>query len=145
MIEETINSSGNHLHLLRADARGFSFVEMLIAMAILSLGLMAAASMQYGSVRNNTTGNVYTQARMLAKAQLEELKGQPLDNLVVGGPYSDGGPVDAEGLPGGIYNRTWAISDWGSGARYITVTVSWDRRGRSDSIVISSKTGGGGV
>lgn len=31
---------------------------MLIAMAILSLGLLAAASMQYGSMRNNSKGGV---------------------------------------------------------------------------------------
>jgi prepilin-type N-terminal cleavage/methylation domain-containing protein len=53
---------------------GFSFIELLIAMAILSMGMLAAVSMHFGSARNNTKGNIYTQANMLAKTQLETLK-----------------------------------------------------------------------
>ena len=43
-------------------------------MAILAMGMMAAVSMHFGSTRNNTKGNIYTQANMLAKAQLENLE-----------------------------------------------------------------------
>ena len=142
MSEKTIHSNTGTFS--RRGASGFSLVEMLIAMAILSLGLLAAASMQYGSMRNNTKGDVYTQARMLAKAQLETLKNQPLTSLIAG-DYSDGGLIDAEGQPGGIYNREWRIADWGTQARYITVTVSWERLGKTGSVALSSKTGGGGV
>jgi Tfp pilus assembly protein PilV len=116
---------------------------MLIAMAILSLGLLAAASMQYGSMRNNTKGDVYTQARMLAKAQLETLKNQSIAGLPAG--TTTEWAIDAEGQPGGIYTRQSDISNWGDQARYITVTVSWTRLGKSDSLSITSKTGGGGV
>ena len=37
---------------------GFSLIEVLIAMAILAISLLAAATMQLGSIRNNATGNM---------------------------------------------------------------------------------------
>ena len=41
---------------------------------ILALAMLAAASMQFSSIRNNASGNMATQASMLAKAQMEVLK-----------------------------------------------------------------------
>jgi len=128
------------------NAKGFSFIELLIAMAILAMGMMAAVSMHFGSTRNNTKGNIYTQANMLAKAQLENLKNQDVDLLMAGGPYQDpNNPVNASGQAGGIYTRSWTIDTLGTGARRITVTVQWNRRGAPGSVVISSDTKGSGV
>jgi len=128
------------------NAKGFSFIELLIAMGILAMGMMAAVSMHFGSTRNNTKGNIYTQANMLAKAQLENLKNQDVDLLMAGGPYQDpNNPVNASGQAGGIYTRSWTIDTLGTGARRITVTVQWNRRGAPGSVVISSNTKGSGV
>jgi type IV pilus assembly protein PilV len=128
------------------NARGFSFIELLIAMAILSMGMLAAVSMHFGSTRNNTKGNIYTQANMLAKAQLENLKNQDISALVEGPTVQDpNNPINADGLPGGIYNRSWTIANLGAGARRLTVTVQWNRKGAPGSVVISSNTKGGGV
>lgn len=128
------------------DTRGFSFIELLIAMGILSLGMLAAVSMHFGSARNNTKGNLFTQANMLAKAQLEDLKNREVVALATGGPYADpNNPVDAEGRPGGIFTRTWTIETLGESARRITVRVEWTRLGRQASVVVSSNTQGNGV
>jgi type IV pilus assembly protein PilV len=130
----------------KQGAAGFSFIELMIAMAILAMGMLAAVSMHVGSSRNNTKGNIYTQANMLAKAQLETLKSQDVLSLAVGGPYTDpNNPVDAEGQPGGIYNRSWTIETLGTDARRLTVTVQWNRLGRTSSVVVASNTKGGGV
>jgi prepilin-type N-terminal cleavage/methylation domain-containing protein len=135
----------NHF-LPRQGAAGFSFIELMIAMAILAMGMLAAVSMHVGSTRNNTKGNIYTQANMLAKAQLETLKSRDVLNLAAGGPYSDpNNPIDAEGQPGGIYTRSWTIDTLGTDARRITVTVQWNRLGKPGSVVVSSNTKGGGV
>jgi prepilin-type N-terminal cleavage/methylation domain-containing protein len=125
---------------------GFSFIELMIAMAILAMGMLAAVSMHLGSTRNNTKGNIYTQANMLAKSQLETLKNQDVLALAAGGPYQDpNNPVDAEGRAGGIYTRSWTIDPLGTDARRITVIVQWDRLGKPGSVVVSSNTKGGGV
>jgi prepilin-type N-terminal cleavage/methylation domain-containing protein len=125
---------------------GFSFIELMIAMAILAMGMLAAVSMHFGSTRNNTKGNIYTQANMLAKAQLENLKNQDVLALAAGGPYPDpNNPIDAGGQPGGIYTRSWVIETLGTDARRITVTVQWNRQGLPGSVIVSSNTKGGGV
>ena len=69
---------------------GFSLIELLIAMCVFALGMLAAASMQYSAVRNNTTGNTATQANMLAKATLEMLKSQDIESSALAvGDYVD--------------------------------------------------------
>lgn len=126
--------------------KGFSLIELLIAMSIMALAMLAAASMQYSAVRNNTTGNVSTQATMLAKAQLERLKNQDIDSAaLVPGDYSDPTPVDENGNPGGIYSRSWSIGPLGASARRIRVTVQWTKFGGPRSVVMSSNTKGSGL
>jgi hypothetical protein len=112
--------------------------------------MLAAVSMQLGSARNNAKGNTYTQANMLAKTQLENLKSREVDELMVVDEqlttYQDpNNPIDADGQPGGIYVRSWTIDTLGDGARRITVSVQWNRWGKPCSVVLSSNTRGGGV
>ena len=123
---------------------GFTMVELLIAMAILSIGMLAAVSMQFSTARNNTSGNVYSQANMLAMSQLEILKNFDVSQLIPGA-YNDPSPIDEHGLPGGIYSRSWTITDIGTGARALTVIVQWNRKGRTDRVEVSSNTRGNGV
>ena len=125
---------------------GFSLLEMLIAMSVLALGMLAAASLQYSTVRNNTTGNTSTQANSLAKAQLEMLKNQDIASTALAvGDYFDASPIDAEGNPGGIYNRSWRIDPLGASARRIRVTVEWNKFGRTRRVIVRSNTKGSGV
>jgi prepilin-type N-terminal cleavage/methylation domain-containing protein len=121
---------------------GFSIIEVLIAMSILALAMLAAGTMQYRSIRNNATGNMVTQANMLAKAKMEELKNTPDVSSLTDGSESG---VDANGQSGGIYNRSWSITALGALSRRITVTVQWTRRGRTRRIELSSNTRGNGV
>jgi type IV pilus assembly protein PilV len=125
---------------------GFSLIEMLIAMSVLAFGMLAAASMQYSTVRNNTTGNTSTQANALAKAQLEMLKNQDIASTALAvGDYVDPTPIDGNGNPGGIYNRSWRIDPLGTSARRIRVTVEWTKFGRSRQVIVRSNTKGSGV
>ena len=130
------------------NSKGFSLIELLIALAVLAFGMLAAASMQYSAIRNNTKGNIYTQANMLAKTKLEYLKNLDIDSaeLVASpDPYSDPTLIDDNEQPGGIYSREWIIEDLGDQARTITVTVQWTRLGETRSVQLVSNTRGGGV
>ncbi len=133
-------------HHVAPKESGFSLIELLIAMCVMALGMLAAASMQYSAVRNNTTGNTATQANMLAKATLEMLKSQDIESTTLAiGNYVDPQPVDANGDPGGIYNRTWQVAALGDSTRRISVTVAWTKFGTTRQITMRSNTMGSGV
>jgi prepilin-type N-terminal cleavage/methylation domain-containing protein len=123
---------------------GLTMVELMITMAILSIGLLAVMAMQLRTSNNNTAGNIYTQANMLAMSQLEILKNQDV-GILLPGTYTEVSNVDENGNPGGIYTRRWTITDIGTNARELTVTVQWTRLGRTRSIQITSNTRGNGA
>ena len=60
---------------------------------------------------------------------------------------TDENPIDENGNSGGIFHRSWKISDQlkYNTSRQIEVTVSWTRRGKQRSIVLRTMTKGGGI
>lgn len=116
--------------------QAFTLIEVLVAMAIFSIGILAVGTLIFSTTRNNTNGNVLTQATMLARAKIEEKK-----RAADAGPLSNGveteNNIDTQGNPGGIYTRVCNISTVGN-TRQIQVTVSWTRQGRSRSVVLTT-------
>jgi type IV pilus assembly protein PilV len=127
----------------RSEA-GFTLIEVLIGIAIFAIGMLAVARMQYGAVRNTTVGNLTSQATMLAHQKMEEVKCMDFDILDAGIPPDLS--IDAEGNPGGLYNRTTTISapadaDLASHARQVDVEVEWTSPlGGNRSFTLSSLT-----
>ena len=106
-----------------------------MAMAIFSIGILAVGSMQLWNTKNNTTGNFTTEATMLAREKIEELK-TVSDLTALAG--------DSELI--GIYTREWTVAGTGSGTlRKIAVTVSWSRQGHNHSVLLESATRGNGT
>jgi type II secretory pathway pseudopilin PulG len=133
---------------LAAGCNGYLLVEILIAIAIFSIGFMAVGTMILSTTRNNTTGNIVTQATMLAAETLEELKREPITNLAIGGPVNDpDNPITGSGKAGGIYTRSWVIDDpvGYNTSRRITVTVRWDRLGQNRAVQLATITRGNGT
>ncbi len=52
---------------------GFTLLEVLIALVILSIGLLAVAHMSIYTIRSNALGNKITKAAVLAEGKLEDL------------------------------------------------------------------------
>ena len=129
-------------------AKGYMLVEALIAIAIFAVGFLAVATLVFSVTRNNTSGNLLTQANMLARERLEQLKNTPdITTLPAALTTFSDGPMDGNGDPGGIYTRSWTIQDalGFNTSREITVTVNWTRRGRSRNIVLTTITKGNGT
>jgi type IV pilus assembly protein PilV len=121
--------------------RGYALIEILIAIGIFSIGILAIANLQYRTSRNNTTGNLITQATLLARAQIEEFKTVTDVTTLDAGPFDDpNNPVDQNGDSGGIFTRSWAVTNpaGGSNTRQVEMTVAWTRDGRNRSVVLTS-------
>ena len=67
------------------NEKGFSLIEVMIAMVIFAIGIMAVMQMHLWTVKNNSNSNFISIATMAATDKIEELRGQDL----VAGAYNE--------------------------------------------------------
>jgi type IV pilus assembly protein PilV len=58
----------------RHGCRGFTLVEVLVAVLVLSIGLLGIAGLQLNGMRNNHIAYVRTQATVLANGMLDRIR-----------------------------------------------------------------------
>ena len=116
-------------------------IEVLMAMTIFAVGFLAIGTMVIWTTRNNTTGNIVTQATMMARERIEFLKSLPI------------GDMEALCLPtlepeiiGQIYQRKCTVDTSHSSTAYIIkVNVSWTRRGKKREVELATLSRGNGT
>jgi prepilin-type N-terminal cleavage/methylation domain-containing protein len=84
-------------------SKGFSLIEMLIALVILSISLLALAGLMVTTTKNNSFGSHMTEAATFAQDKLEELRVTRWTNIVSGNDT-------VQGSTGIQYNRSWNVS-----------------------------------
>ena len=100
------------------NAEGFTLIEVMIAIAVLTIGLLAIGSVQISAINGNTTGKMTSQAATFAADQLERLLALDFDD-----PDLEDG--DTGQRQEGSYNINWTVADTGTAnTRIITVTVT---------------------
>ncbi len=133
--------------LCTKNENGFTIIELMIALAIRAVGLLAIGRMQLQTVRQTTNGNTITQATMLAQAKMEQIK-NTADIATLVNEEETG--LDADGNPGGIYTRTTTIAQpappLDTFLRTVRVEVRWvTHHGGDRTITIDSVTHGQGI
>ena len=103
--------------------RGFTLVEMLIAMTILSFGLLAVAGLLLTATTLNALGKSTNDALAQAREKIEVLKTLPVEDAqrAVGGSLTS--DVDGYNDTVGNYKRRWQISVGPGTMRSYTVTA----------------------
>jgi type IV pilus modification protein PilV len=104
------------------ESKGFSLIEVLIALVILSISLLALAGLMVQSTRNSSWGSHLTEAATLAQDRLERFRAvRPQTDIPEGANFDEVTP------PSGIkYTRTWTVATNATAtARTITITVTW--------------------
>ena len=127
--------------LCRESHRGFTLVEVLIAMFVLAFGILAVGSMQVTSIQQNARANRMTEAGILARDRLEKLMGLAYtDAGLTENTYQDFDP------PAG-YTIDWEICDGGSAGcdtiantKLIEVTVQHPKLNK-DMVLMNIKPG----
>lgn len=107
-------------------SKGFSLIEMLIAMVILSISLLALAGLMVTTTKNNSFGSHMTEATTFAQDRLEALRVTPWANIVSGNDI-------VQGSTGINYNRSWNVSILlnpnpppNDLQKTVNITVSWN-------------------
>lgn len=93
---------------LKGDA-GFSLVELMIAIAIFAIGIMAVASLQVSAIAGNGGARKLSDELVVAESLLEELMAQPYDTSPDLADTS-GTLVPPHQRAGGPYTMSWEIS-----------------------------------
>ena len=103
-------------------SHGFTLVEVLVAVVILSIALLALAGLMVQSTKNSSWGSHLTEAATLAQDRLERFRAVRPQTDIPEGTNSD--TITA---PSGIrYTRTWTVTTNGANTlRTITITVTW--------------------
>ena len=103
-------------------SNGFSLIEVLIALVILSISLLALAGLMVQSTRNSSWGSHMTEAATLAQDRLERFRAVRPQTDIPEGANNDQVPADS----GIVYTRTWTVTtNATSTLRTITITVTW--------------------
>ena len=106
------------------NKKGFTLVEVLIGMVILAVGLLLLMPMMVVSMQANDFARGFTEASMVIKEKMEELKN--MDNPVSGVDTVDN------------VARTWTVTDAGNNLKRLLVNVDWigdDGRTHNNSMV----------
>ena len=104
-------------------SKGFSLVEVLVALVILSISLLALAGLMVQSTKNSSWGNHLTEAATLAQDRLEQLRSVRPQTDIPEGTNNDPPITTDSGI---VYTRNWTVTTNGTGTlRTITITVTW--------------------
>ena len=135
-----IQVNGNEMNQMKYfhDNEGFTLIETLMAMAIVSIGLLGLAALQTNAITGNTKAQKQSMAILLAENKIEACKNNVWNNTP---PPNYPSPEIETGTalsPWGIFTRTTDIqlntcpdttqcpgNPWCCGIATVRVRVSW--------------------
>jgi type IV pilus assembly protein PilV len=106
------------------EQKGFTLIEVMIALVILATGLLALMGLQIVAIKSNAFSNEMSQASILAQTRLEEIRNKPYANLTTGTTVTVL-PANETGI---VYTVTETISNDGVPAanmKTITCQIDW--------------------
>lgn len=97
---------------LSAGSRGFTLIEVLVSVVVISVGLLGVAAMQYAGLRDSNRSNERSVATMLAYDIVDRMRINP-QAVYAGGYLID--PASAPPAPpvaGGASPQAWCRTDF---------------------------------
>jgi prepilin-type N-terminal cleavage/methylation domain-containing protein len=113
-----------------SNQRGMTLLEILVAVTVLVVGILAVAIMFPTSSSNIDFGGKTSKATALAQEKIEEMRNTTFTSIAAGNDSPTG------------YTRAWTVSDAGSypfRLRTVTVAVSWSSGlGRPNTVTLAT-------
>ena len=114
------------------NENGVTIIEILMAIAIVAVGILAVVAMQTASARGNATSSDSTGALILAVDQMEQLMDQAWSSAALD-PANN-----TQQVPSGQYTIEWDVTNGGvfNDTKTIDMTVRWSSWGAQRFITI---------
>ena len=142
------------------NQQGFSLIEALIALVVISVGLLALGAMQIGAMKANTVAQSRTVAVSMAQSQLDFLRTLSFDSDLLkdrdssntldagygNGDTPDAVITDATGPNGQTFQVFWNVIEDTPvvDTRTIRLFVTWeDQKFGPSKVILTSVLGGG--
>lgn len=116
----------------QSDDRGFSLIEVMIAMTFLAIGLLAVAQMIPMGLSGVTQARVRTNAVQAAQEQMDELRAADYDDAsLTAGAYSQ---------TDGKYTLDWTITDNTPAPKVkrVDLVASWPNSRGTQSVTLTT-------
>lgn len=113
--------------------RGYTLIEIMIAISIFAIGFLAIASLQITASKNNRTGSEITEAATIATDRMERLMVLAFDDPLLD-PTANPHPP-APNNTQGKYSIQWMVADTDINAdgtndsKVVSMSVSWPGAG----------------
>ena len=104
--------------------KGFTLIEIVVAIVMLTFGVLASASLTAALMRSNRGVTNRTRAVETLRLKVEDLQSQRYSDIVTGN--------DTATIGGITFNRAWTVTPDSPAAnlKTVTLTVTWaDRQG----------------
>ena len=123
------------------DSNGFTLIEALLAMSLLSIAVFGMSSLLHSVMGYNEFAETVTTAATLAQDEVEALKNTDYSSITVADPDPDpdlGLDENGNTGAGGIYSRTTTVTidPTYSNVKRITVNVSWSWKGNQKDVTL---------
>jgi type IV pilus assembly protein PilV len=108
---------------------GFTLIEVLIALTIFAVGLLAVAALQTSAIKMNSTSNKLTNLSTLAMDQIEKLSALPYADPAfdpAGNPYQN--------IMNNNYTVSYSVTPDSPVPNIMTIQVTVTGRGKTENI-----------
>jgi len=121
------------------DSRGFTLVEVLVAIVVFALGVLALNKVQMSTINSNTYSNQMSLATSLAHDQMDTLMSLAYTHA----DLNAGNHSTTAAMPLVTYTIAWTVVDNTplTGTKTITITVQWNFKNANHSVIFSCAKG----
>jgi len=117
-----------HCSIQKINDKGFTIIEVLIAMVIFAVGILGLTKMQITSINTNADAGRYTEGSTWGVSKIEDIIATAYDDATL-----NNGTTGT--LTHGIYSVAWTITDSVPipNVKNINIVVTWDVKGKTKS------------